>query len=67
LIPISKLEPAIAIAFSVTGEAKEIAHNLYSTLKKGDRFEKKLMHMALLEDAGDLTGAVNDRLTRASS
>jgi L-threonylcarbamoyladenylate synthase len=66
LIPSSKLEPATAIAFSVTGEAKEIAHNLYATLNKADRFEKKLMHMALLEDAGDVTGAVNDRLTRAS-
>ena len=67
LIPSSKLEPATAIAFSVTGEAKEIARNLYATLNKADRFEKKLMHMALLEDAGDVTGAVNDRLTRASS
>ena len=67
LIPNSKLEPATAIAFSVTGEAKEIAHNLYATLNKADRFEKKLMHMALLEDAGDVAGAVNDRLTRASS
>ena len=67
LIPSSKLEPATAIAFSVTGEAKEIAHNLYAILNKADRFEKKLLHMALLEDGGDVAGAVNDRLTRASS
>ena len=67
LIPSSKLEPATAIAFSVTGEAKEIARNLYATLNKADRLEKKLMHLALLEDDGDVTGAVNDRLTRASS
>lgn len=63
----SKLEPATAIAFSVTGETKEIAHNLYATLNKADRFEKKLLHMALLLDDGEVAAAVNDRLTRASS
>ena len=62
-----KPKSATAIAFSTTGETGEIARNLYATLKQADLLEKKLIHLALLEDAGGLTGAINDRLTRASS
>ena len=58
---------ATIITFSATGNTREIAHNLYATLKKADQLEKKLIHLALLEETDGLAGAVNDRLTRASS
>lgn len=60
-------KPATIITFSVTGNAKDIAHNLYATLKQADQLKKKLIHLALLEETKGLAGAVNDRLTRASS
>ena len=60
-------ESATIITFSATGNAKDIARNLYATLKQADQLEKKLIHLALLEETNGLAGAVNDRLTRASS
>jgi L-threonylcarbamoyladenylate synthase len=60
-------EPASTISLSASGNAKEIARNLYATLKKADSRGKKLIHLALLEESSGLAGAVNDRLMRASS
>ena len=67
LIAAFNSEPAKVIAFSTTGNAKDIARNLYATLKKADLLEKKLIHLALLEESSGMAEAVNDRLTRASS
>jgi L-threonylcarbamoyladenylate synthase len=58
---------ATIITFSTTGNAEDIARNLYATLKQADRLEKKLIHLALLKETNGLAEAVNDRLTRASS
>jgi L-threonylcarbamoyladenylate synthase len=66
LIAAFSSEPAKVIAFSTTGNTKDIARNLYATLKKADLLEKKLIHLALLEESSGMAEAVNDRLTRAS-
>ena len=58
---------ATIITFSATDNAKDIARNLYATLNQADQLEKKLIHLALLEETNGLAEAVNDRLTRASS
>lgn len=58
---------ASTISFSASGNTEEIARNLYATLKKADSRCKKLIHLALLEEASGLAEAVNDRLIRASN
>ena len=66
LANISKQEQ-LSLYFSQTGNPRDIAKNLFSTLRRADKLNKEIIHTSLFPDNEELYSALNDRLSRAAS
>ena len=54
------------LALSKDGNIEEIAHNLYATLHLADKQKKQAIHLSKIVQNHPLSGAINDRLSRAA-
>ena len=54
------------LCLSQDGDIEEIAHNLYATLHLADKQEKQTIHLSKIVHNHPLSGAINDRLSRAA-
>ena len=54
------------LCLSQDGDIEEIAHNLYATLHLADKQKKQTIHLSKIVHNHPLSGAINDRLSRAA-
>ncbi len=54
------------LTLSEDGNIEEIAHNLYATLHLADKQKKQAIHLSKIVQNHPLSGAINDRLSRAA-
>ena len=54
------------LTLSEDGNIEEIAHNLYATLHLADKQKKQAIHVSKIQQNHHLSGAINDRLSRAA-
>ena len=54
------------LTLSMHGKIEEIAQNLYATLHLADKEKKQAIHVAKILQNHHLSGAINDRLSRAA-
>jgi L-threonylcarbamoyladenylate synthase len=54
------------LTLSEDGKIEEIAHNLYATLHLADKQKKQAIHLSKIVQNHPLSGAINDRLSRAA-